>query len=163
MRCSDWQYIQKAGWWKCVCNSFFALKVILSVQLDGKASCASIWGKELKSGLIGFIVTFFIFGYKHQVIAEPWCMLDIDRSADLGIENSPSQWNKRKTTYQNSPDEKIIRSKWAAMCAQASVNVLLWEERFNPPPASQSRCKQTHTQAPSSALCFSFYFPNTHM
>lgn len=172
MRCSDWQYIQEAGWcWKCVCNSFFALKVILSVQVDGKASCASIWGKELKkSGLIRFIVTFFIFGYKHQVIAELGRVLDIDRSADLGIENSPSQWNKTEKQHIKNHQMKrlfglsellcVLRPVLTCCCEKSALIHLLHPNhganklthKHQVLPYVSSPISQTRTCNPSASL-----------
>lgn len=52
--------------------------------------CPSYQGTE-KSWLIRFIVTFFISGYKCPVTAEAECVLNIDLSADLGIEKNMAQ------------------------------------------------------------------------
>lgn len=46
--------------WKCICISFFVLKVILPAQLDGESLRPSALTRELKSrSLIRFTVTFF--------------------------------------------------------------------------------------------------------
>lgn len=65
-----------------------ALRVIVSVQPDGSGLMLLHLIRELvarrkvgekkKSGLIRFIVTFYIFGYKRPVIGEAGCVLNID-------------------------------------------------------------------------------------
>lgn len=52
-----------------------------------------------KSWLIRFIVTFFISGYKRPVTAEAECVLNIDLSADLGIEKTMAQKNEAEKQH----------------------------------------------------------------
>lgn len=67
-----------------------ALRVIVSVQPDGSGLMLLHLIRELVArrkggGLIRFIVTFYIFGYKRPVIGEAGCVLNIDlfrRSGD---------------------------------------------------------------------------------
>ena len=61
LQCLDWHNIPRAGRvWNRVSISFFVLKVIFSVQVDGESSCSTLLKRNWKkSALIRFIVTFF--------------------------------------------------------------------------------------------------------
>ena len=104
-----------------------------------------------KSCLIRFIVTFFISGYKRQVTAGAGCVLNIDLSADPGIEQSPAQWNEAEKQHIKNHQMKRLLCLSELLCVlrPLGVSVFLWEELRNPPTASQSLCKQTHTQVSS--------------
>lgn len=104
-----------------------------------------------KSCLIRFIVTFFISGYKRPVTAKAGCVLNIDLSADPGIEQSPAQWNEAEKQHIKNHQMKRLLGLSELRCVEAflGVSVFLWEELCNPPTASQSYCKQTHTQVSS--------------
>lgn len=118
-----------------------------------------------KSCLIRFIVTFFISGYKRPVAAEAGCVLNIDLSADPGIEKSPAWWNEAEKQHIKNHQMKRLLCLSELLCVlrPLGVCVFLWEELRNPPTASQSQCKQTHKQVSSPALCLVAYLPDMHM
>lgn len=100
-----------------------------------------------KSCLIRFIVTFYIFGYERPVIVEAGCVVNIDLSADPGIEKSPAQWNEaEKQHIKNDQMKRLLGlSELLSVLRPLRVSVFLSEEGCNPPTASQSWCKQTLT------------------
>lgn len=100
-----------------------------------------------KSCLIRFIVTFYIFGYQRPVIVEAGCVVNIDLSADPGIEKGPAQWNEaEKQHIKNHQMKRLLGlSELLSVLRPLRVSVFLLEEGCNPPTASQSWCKQTLT------------------
>ena len=104
---------------------------------------ASGWGalmllhliKELakKSCLIRFAVTFFISGYKCPASAEARCVLDIDLSADPGIEESPAQWNEAEKQHIKNHQMKRLLCLSELLCVlrplRVSVFLFFWGRR----------------------------------
>lgn len=104
-----------------------------------------------KSCLIRFIVTFFISSNERPAAAEARCVLNIDLSADPGIEKSSAQWNEAEKQHIKNHQMKRLLCLSELLCVlrPLGVSVFLWEELRNPPTASQLQCKQTRTQVSS--------------
>lgn len=73
--------------------------------------------------------------------------MNIDLSADPGIEKSLAQWNEaEKQHIKNHQMKRLLGlSELLSVLRPLRVSVFLSEEGCNPPTASQSWCKQTLT------------------